>query len=283
VGRVGADTPRQIANAHTLFNVANTLVFIGLAGQLARLVEWLVPDRPLEEVVIARPLYLDDALLDTPSLALERARLEIGHMGDRVKEMLQRIMPAILAGDRLGLKEIAGIDDEVDVLHRSIIAYLGRISRKTLTEEQTREFINLMAAANDLENIGDVIETNLVHLGNQRIRQGVSISNATREVLTRLHAVAASTATLATTAVVERDPRSAGEVIAMQADIDHLMTSAALHQAQRLVAEEPNRLAAYTVEMDIIEKLKRIYDFARHMAKSVMPADSVEAVGQIAT
>jgi phosphate:Na+ symporter len=246
-------------------------------------VEWLVPDRPLEEVVIARPLYLDDALLDTPSLALERARLEIGHMGDRVKEMLQRIMPAILAGDRLGLKEIAGIDDEVDVLHRSIIAYLGRISRKTLTEEQTREFINLMAAVNDLENIGDVIETNLVHLGNQRIRQGVSISNATREVLTRLHAVAASTATLATTAVVERDPRSAGEVIAMQADIDHLMTSAALHQAQRLVAEEPNRLAAYTVEMDIIEKLKRIYDFARHMAKSVMPADSVEAVGQIAT
>jgi phosphate:Na+ symporter len=61
------------------------------------------------------------------------------------------------------------------------------------------------------------------------------------------------------------------------------MTSAALHQAQRLVAEEPNRLAAYTVEMDIIEKLKRIYDFARHMAKSVMPADSVEAVAQIAT
>ncbi len=280
--RLAADTPRQIANAHTVFNIANTLLFIGLAGQFARLVEWLVPDKPLEEVVIARPKYLDDALLDTPSLALERVRMEIGHMGGRVKDMLGRIMPAILSGDQLSLKGIASIDDEVDVLHRAIIAYLGRISRKTLTEDQTQEFINLMAAVNDLENIGDIIETDLVHLGNQRIRQGVSISNSTREILSRLHEVVASTATLATTAVVEQDQGSAGEVIGMKSDINRLMSSAALHQARRLVAEEPNRLAAYTVEMDIIEKLKRIYYFAKRMAKTVMPADNPEETAQAA-
>jgi phosphate:Na+ symporter len=170
----------------------------------------------------------------------------------------------------------------VDVLHRAIIAYLGRISRKTLTEDQTREFINLMAAVNDLENIGDIIETDLVHLGNQRIRQGVSISNATREILTRLHEVVASTATLATTAVVEQDQGSASEVIGMKSDINRLMSSAALHQARRLVAEEPNRLSSYTVEMDIIEKLKRIYYFAKRMAKTVMPGDSVEEAAQAA-
>ncbi len=274
--RLAADTPRQIANAHTVFNVANTLIFIGLAGQFARLVEWLVPDKPLEEVVIAKPVYLDDALLDTPSLALDRARLEIGHMGERVKEMLQRIMPAILGGDRITLKEIARIDDEVDVLHGHIIAYLGRISRKTLTEAQTQEFINLMAAVNDLENIGDIIETDLVHLGNQRISEGVSISNATRKVLTQLHDVVSSTAALAMTAVVEKDQQAAQDVIGMKSDINRLMTSAALHQAKRLVAEEPNRLAAYTVEMDIIEKLKRVYYFGKRMAKSVMPPETAE-------
>ena len=282
VERLAAETPRQIANAHTTFNVANTLLFIGLAGQFARLVEWLVPDKPLEEVVIARPKYLDDALLDTPSLARERLRMEIGHMGDRVKEMLQRIMRAILSGDQLSLNGIARIDDEVDVLHRAIIAYLGRISRKTLTEDQTQEFINLMAAVNDLENIGDIIETDLVHLGNQRIRQGVSISNATREILTRLHEVVASTATLATTAVMDQDQGSDSEVIATKSDINRLMTSAALHQARRLVAEEPNRLSAYTVEMDIIEKLKRIYYFAKRMAKTVMPGDSLGEAAQAA-
>jgi phosphate:Na+ symporter len=276
VDRLAADTPRQIANAHTVFNVANMLLFIGLAGQFARLVEWLVPDKPLEEVVVTKPLYLDDELLDTPSLALERVRLEIAHMASRVKEMLHRIMPAILAGDRLTLKEIAIIDDEVDILHRAIIAYLGRISRKSLTEEQTQVFIDLMSAVNDLENIGDVIETDLVHLGNQRIRQGVSISNASREVLTRLHEVVASTADLAALAVVDQDVDSAKDVVTMKSEINRLMTSAALHQARRLVAEEPNRLSAYTVEMDIIEKLKRVYYFAKRMAKTVLPVDASE-------
>jgi phosphate:Na+ symporter len=274
--RLAADTPRQIANAHTIFNVANTLVFIGLAGQLARLVEWLVPDKPLEEAIVAKPLYLDDALLETPSLALERVRLELGHMGERVREMLLGIMPAILAGDRPVLHKVAHIDDEVDILHRAIIAYLGQISRRSLTEEQTQDFISLMAAANDLENIGDIIETDLVHLGNQRISQGVSVSNATREVLTRLHEVVSSTATLATKAVVERDEAAAEEVVAMKMEINRLMASAALHQAKRLVAEEPNRLAAYTVEMDIIEKLKRIYYFAKRMAKTLVPDGAAE-------
>jgi phosphate:Na+ symporter len=62
----------------------------------------------------------------------------------------------------------------------------------------------------------------------------------------------------------------------MKGDINRFMESAAMHQAQRLVAEEPNRLAAYTMEMDIIEKLKRIYYFSKRIAKAVMPEEAVE-------
>jgi len=276
VDRLAADTPRQIANAHTVFNIANTLIFIGFTGQFARIVEWLVPDKPLEEKVIAKPRYLDDALLETPSLALERVRLEIGHMGDRVKDMLEQIMPAILSGDRGSLRAVAKIDDEVDILHGYIVTYLGRISQNTLTEEQTHEFINLMAAANDLENIGDVIETDLVHQGYEGIEQGVSISDATRKILLELHHVVSNAVDMARDAVMENDQIAAQEVIAMKGDINRFMESAAMHQARRLVAEEPNRLAAYTLEMDIIEKLKRIYYFSKRMAKAVMPEDTVE-------
>jgi phosphate:Na+ symporter len=278
VARLAAETPRQIANAHTVFNVANTLIFLGFTGQFARLVEWLVPDKPLEEKIIARPRYLDDALLETPSLALDRVRLEIGHMGDRVKHMLEQIMPAILSGDRGMLREVAKIDDEVDILHGYIITYLGYISQKTLTEEQTHDFINLMAAANDLENIGDVIETDLVHLGYEGIEQGVSVSDATRKILHELHHVVSTAVDMARDAVMENDQIAAQEVVAMKGDINRFMESAAMHQARRLVAEEPNRLAAYTLEMDIIEKLKRIYYFSKRMAKAVMPEETQERV-----
>ena len=72
---------------------------------------------------------------------------------------------------------------------------------------------------------------------------------------------------------MENDQRAAQEVIAMKADIGRLMQSAAMHESRRLVAQEPNRLAAYTLEIDIIEKLKRIYYFSKRMAKSVVPEE----------
>ena len=271
IDRLAAEAPRQIANAHTVFNVANTLIFIAFTSQFVRLVERLVPDKPLDELVIARPKYLDEELIATPSLALERARMEMGHMGERVLEMLERIMPAITTGNRSALRQVAKIDDEVDILHGHVVTYLGKISQKSLTDEQTRELLHLMGAVNDLENIGDIIETDLVLLGNKRIDQDVSISESTRAVLENLHETITLTVELALKAVTDYDEKAAQEVVTRKGDITRLMESAAMHEAKRLVAEEPNRLAAYTLEMDILEKLKRIYYFAKRMSKAVLP------------
>jgi len=275
--RLAAEVPRQIANAHTLFNVANTLIFIGLAGQFARLAEWLVRDRPLgEEALVVRAKYLDDELLATPSLALDRVRLETLNMGERVQDMMARIMPAILSGSNDTLRDVERMDDDVDILHAQIIAYLGKISRLSLTERQTSELIRLMEAVNDLENIGDVIETNLVVLGHERIEQGVSISQPTREVLTNFHVAVNRAVECAVQAVAQNNELAARSVTSMKQEITRIADSAAAHQARRLVAEEPNRIPAYTLEIDIIEKLKRIYYFAKRMAKTVDLDDNLD-------
>ena len=62
-------------------------------------------------------------------------------------------------------------------------------------------------------------------------------------------------------------------VSSMKQEINKLADSAAIHQAQRLVAEEPNRLPAYTVEMGILENLKRIYYFTKRMARAATPEE----------
>ncbi len=273
--RLAAEVPRQIANAHTMFNVANTLLFISFTGQFARLAEWLVPDRPLgEEALVARAKYLDDVLLATPSLALDRVRLEVLHMGERVQDMMERIMPAILSGNKETLRDIERMDDDVDMLHAQIIDYLGKISRLSLTEAQTTDLIRLMEAVNDLENIGDVIETNLIVLGHERIDQGVSVSQPTREVLMNFHVAVNQAVESAVQAVAQKNQLAARSVTSMKQEINRIAESAAAHQAQRLVAEEPNRIPTYTIEVDIIEKLKRIYYFAKRMAKTVDDEDS---------
>ena len=274
--RLAAEAPRQIANAHTVFNIANTFIFIGFTSQFARMVEWLVPDKPVEEKIIAQPKYLDEELLETPSLALDRVRLEIGHMGERISVMLEQILPAVISGNLQTLKDVARIDDEVDILHGHIITYLGDISRHALTGEQTKKLVGLMSAVNDLENIGDIIETDLVHLGKERLEQDISISETTRDVLTRLHEVISEATSRAIIAARENDQHAAQDVIGIKSDINLMMDSAATHQAMRLVVDEPGRLAAYTLEVDIIEKLKRIYYFAKRIAKAVLPEEVSE-------
>ncbi|MCB1722173.1 MAG: Na/Pi cotransporter family protein [Gammaproteobacteria bacterium] len=277
LARLAAETPRQIANAHTLFNVANTILFIGLAAQLARFVEWLIPDKPFEaEILSVTAKYLEPELISTPALALDRVRMEVEHMGGVVQQMLSHILPAILAGNRETLLEIRRMDDEVDVLYAQILEYMGQISKGNLSEEQTEEFLELMEALGDLENVGDTIETNLVDLGIDRINAGVSISAPTRKVLTDFHAVITSALNDAIRAVSKTDNAAALRVIGMKSDIDTLANSEAIHEATRLVAKEPNRIPAYTIEIDIIEKQKRIYYFAKRMAKTVaMDAEPV--------
>ena len=274
--RLGAEAPRQIANAHTVFNIANTFIFIGFTSQFARLVEWLVPDKPVEEIIITQPKYLDEELLETPSLALDRVRMEIGHIGKHIDEMMERILPAVVSGNQQSLKDVARIDDKVDILHGHVITYLGDISKGTLTEEQTKTLVGLMAAANDLENIGDIIETDLVHLGNERLEQDITISQGTRDVLTKLHKVISEATSMAILAIRDNDLETAQQVIGIKSDISLMMDSAATHQALRLVADEPGRLEAYTLEIDVIEKLKRIYYFAKRMAKTLAPEEAEE-------
>ncbi len=273
VDKLAAETPRQIANAHTIFNVGIAILFLPLSGFFARFCEWAVPDKPLDEAVIARVVFLDDALVTTPALALDRARLEIGHMGECVEKMVDGMMPAVLIGNHHVLTEIARMDDEVDILHGKIVTYLGRVSRQSLTDSQSADLTRLMDAANALENIGDIVETDLVALGRKRIEGNVAVSGTTQEVLADLHKSVAKALERALHAIASSNEVAAQDVISMKSEINRLVDAAAAHQASRLVADEPNRLSAYSIEVDIIEKMKRVYYFAKRIAKAVTPEE----------
>ncbi len=190
-------------------------------------------------------------------------------MGEYVNEMLTKGMPAFLAGDRERIKEISAIDDKVDFLYSEIVAYLGKVSGKQLMDNQARELSNLLSAVNDLESIGDIIETDAVALAEQCFANDVRISEATQQVLGGLHDTIAGSVQRALHSIAKNDREEAGEVIAMKGTIQAQVEAAELHQAQRLVADAPNRIAAYSVEMEAIEKLKRVYYFAKRIAKTV--------------
>jgi phosphate:Na+ symporter len=81
---------------------------------------------------------------------------------------------------------------------------------------------------------------------------------------------------MALNAVMENDHELAREIIDLKSTIADLAKSGELHLSERLVVDEPNRLEAYTLEIEVIEKQKRIYYFAKRIAKAVLPEDLVK-------
>ena len=265
--KLAAETPRQVANAHTVFNVGIALLFLPMAPLFARFCEWVVPDRPIVEPAVIQPKYLDAELLSTPALALDRARREIGRLGELVEAMLKASVPTVVSGNKEQLQTLAEMDADIDVLHGHIVRYLSRLSGHELSAEEADEVMNLLLVANNLEAAGDIMETNLVTIGRRRIDEEVVVSAPTRTVIERYQDEVVEALRAAIKAIREEDREAALKVKAMKKGMAELAEETAKHEIDRLVTNEPNRLQTFTREMEIIENLSRIYRLCRKIAK----------------
>jgi phosphate:Na+ symporter len=171
--RLAAETPRQIANAHTLFSVATTFVLIWFTGPLARLAQAMVPARARKTKEDHEPVYLDESALAVPALGMQRVHLELNRLGELALEMVQRARTVVVEGGHQDLDALVSRDRQIDQLESSILIYLGKLSQLEHTEDQGREMIGLAQIASTLEALSDIVTTNLVSLGHQRLAEGI--------------------------------------------------------------------------------------------------------------
>ena len=271
--RLAAEIPRQIANAHTLFNVGNTLIFIWFTGAFAFVVTRLVPERRPSGPTEIQPRFLDNALLETPALALDAARMEIIRMAGRIQPMVRDIGPAVLRGSQSDLDRIHAMDHEVDVLHAAIVKFLGRVSREELVSAETERLHDYLNVATFYESIGDVVETDLVHVGRKRLERQVRISTDTHRVIEELTTRVAWALDTATAAVDRGDPALAHEVIAAKEEVNLIADRISERLVGRLVAEDPHRTSTYRIESQLVEHFKRIFYNCKRIAKLIAEAD----------
>jgi phosphate:Na+ symporter len=270
IRRLASETPRQIANAHTLFNVGNTLLFVGFTHQFARLVTWMVPVTEEEKKGGVRPRYLDPNLIDTPALALDRVRMEIGRMAERVLPMVRKGTEAAIAGSAADLSELTRMDNEVDQLHGPIVEYLRELSRQNLTSQEADLIHHYLAIASYYENIGDTLKLNLVHIGQKRLRGEVIISEATRHLFEELVDELIPLLERATHAVTRWDRKAAREVIRAKNRINERALQIERHITRRMAADAPQRRLTYQIESELLENLKRVYYFTKRIGKVVL-------------
>jgi phosphate:Na+ symporter len=269
--RAAAEVPRQIANANTLFNVINTLLFIGFSGWFAGLAERLVAERTPPQGIIIETRYLDDAALTAPALALQQVRLELGRSGMITLGMLRDVGPALRDRDLQRLDDVARRDDQVDILDAEILAYLGKLRTGLLSDQESHEFQALMSAANNLENLADVIETDMVSLARRGAEIASRSGDETRAMFSELYQSVLLSVDQAVQAVRDNDQQAAESVLLMKHSIREQADRLLEHKARRLATQDPDYLQLVRLEMSFVDQMRRIYTLAKRIAKVALP------------
>ena len=261
--------PRQIANAHTIFNIANTVALIGFIGPFAALVRRIVPLAPTPTTV-AKPQYLDDVYLSTPDAAIDAVCRELVRLGRFVETVIAKGHHAATVGDRDDLAKMIRMDEQVDASYRQIIDYLRRLLHESISVAQAQQIQTYMDAANYTENIGDTVERMFGALARDRIEQRVEMSDATRKPLDELCANVIAAYAKVNDALERQDMNLATEVIKSKADIWHLVDAADDQIAKRLSSRDADRVELFRLESDLAEQHRRVFYFARRIAKAIV-------------
>ena len=269
IARMAAEVPRQIANANTLFNVINTVLFLPCTAAFAWLARKLVPDRPAQPGII-EPLYLDKAVLNVPSIALDRVRKELARAGEIIQDMLAVSVKAMKTGNPALLKTLKGEDDKVDKLEELCIEYLSCIRRNELTEKEIRQHQTLMVTTVALENIGDVIETKLVELGEQEIGVRYTKSDATSRLTEGLYLCIQHSLELVCRAIRNNDPDVAEEILDLESHIKKLSDDLMIRKSERFGSGNHDAVVVARIEISVASKLRRMYNLTKNIALEII-------------
>ncbi len=269
---------RQVANAHTLWNVAIALLFLPFTQHFERLLHWLMPDLPEAEDANLKPRYLDRSMLDSPALAMGLVRREVGRVCNRLETMLDLIPAAVFEIDLDRAAELPPLDDQVDALYQAIAAYLTDVGQTTLSAEQADEVLAAITAVAEFECIGDVMETNLVEAAHSLADETDLLSAEAKGWLTAYHDLIRRAFRSTMIAFVSNEPAAAQVVLDMKSeitDLDARIRAWQLDELRQVDGRPP--MSAYAVEMDILENLRRIYYHSKRVAKLVVRAEGAAA------
>jgi phosphate:Na+ symporter len=273
VAQTAGDVARQIANAHTFFNVAISALFLPFAPWAARVITALVPEEERGDNPY-RTRYLDDRFLDQPALAIGQATREALRMGDVAQNMLRDAMVVLRTDNQELLEDVERRDDQLDYLDREIKLFIARLGRETMSADMGQKEIALISFIGNLENIGDIIDKNLMELARKKLYQGRRFSEAGEAELIEFHSLISKNLERAIAGFAANDRSLAQEVLDMRPMVrqrERELRDSHLARLRRGLAES---LETSEIHLDVLTNLKRI---SSHITALVYPILEEEA------
>ncbi len=229
------DIARQIANSHSAFNVLNTLIFLPLITPFTHLIEKLLPDKG--DKISVKPLYLNDAMLATPSIAIVLAEKEVIRMGEVARKNMHAAVESLVKYDPAKVQYVL-------------------------------EHEPLMHACIDLERIGDHAQT-LVKRSRKIFEEKIVISPEAQQEIAEIGKLMEHSLEVSMESFAKNDPKLAEEAWSVCRQVKAAQKEMRKNHIRRL-NEGTCHPDSGLVFLEILINMKRTSDHAKNISQMVL-------------
>ena len=257
----------SIAIVNTIFKLACTLMFLPLTGFLEKLALKMVPGKDNSDEITE----LDERLLETPAVALERCHVLAYEMADDAVASLKNGILCLDKFDSTLVESIKAAEDKTDHYEDIISTYLVKLSTLQIGDRDSAEAAKLLKIIGDLERIGDHAK-NLVDSAEEMKAKNITFSGEALAELNNLASATVEILDLSYLAFVNNDMTAAANVEPLEQIIDKLKESMRSSHIARL-QQGACSIETGFVWSDILTNLERVSDHCSNIAGCVIDAE----------
>ncbi len=255
-----------IAVAHTVFNVACTLILLPMSSLLEKLAYKLVPDTKTPDVLSE----LDERLLATPSIALERCHAYASDMARNAADAVRGSLACLGEYSDEQAQQVRALEERNDHYEDVLGTYLVKLSTHQINDHDSAEAAKMLKIIGDLERLSDHAVNIVESAEEMRDKQITFTDEATAELQTMSQATQ-EILQLTLTAFTDGDAAAARCVEPLEQVIDALKVRMRDHHIERL-QQGVCDIATGFVWSDILTNFERTSDHCSNVAASVIDA-----------
>ena len=256
-----------IAICHTVFNILCTLIMLPCSSLLEKLSLKLIPE-PKDASKKEKINELDERLMATPAVAIERCRVVTEKMASISKASLYKAMAQLDTFDKDICDEIREEENSVDKYEDILGSYLVKLNTYPLTDSDMRESAKLLHLIGDIERISDHA-VNIMESAEELNSKGIVFSDFALGELKVIISAVKEIVELSYAAYSKNDIVAAKRVEPLEQVIDNLKEKLRTRHIERL-QNGGCTIEAGFIWSDLLNNLERVSDHCSNIAGCVI-------------
>lgn len=259
-----AASPVGIAVVHTIFNIATTVLLFPFSKFLEKFALKAIKDNGKDE----KKAFIDDRLLNSPSLAISECKSKTIFMSRTAKDSLFDSISLLSDYDNKVADRILKYEETLDELEDSLGTFLVKLSSRELSKEDSNTISILLHTIGDFERIGDHA-VNILKVAKEISDKGISFSDeATAELKTATDAIT-EILDITIDAFCHGNATLALEVEPLEQVIDNLLSEIKDRHIQRLTGGNCTIELGFVLS-DLITNYERVSDHCSNIAVCII-------------